>query len=487
MVAASDKLKFIPLATVTGVNIVALVAFVSSPFAHVYPMAILGIVAFTLVQLFLPACWPNLESPICPGNIAQLFFWVQLVVVPVLIGYFGPSLGTLPRLPAGDFIDFAIGLRVLGYVSFCIVFQVFVSSKKAHTNPRTPESVDAASGETFALIAAFAGIGLVGWLLHYGGIGGFIEYASSPAEQRLREQELATLAGAAGNILRHFLGFAVVWVWSVWVLRHNRTESGMVIAIATAAVAIILLLANFSYNRGTMVAPLLALTAAYSNHVRHISFTVAVFAGSILLLGAFAFGGYRSTDLQISDVSIADLTSFGDQQGLVDTIQVYASGPQMTAFMLEGVDNNSNTLRSGTIIPSILYPIPVVGKPFREMSGGVLFNQLIYSDADVMDQNIPYDAEFYLNFQAVGVILGYLLLGLLQAFLQTRFLHARQPITSYAWLSIGIWTMFPGSLPVLSQICVYSFWPIYAFAFIHILRYEQAIFEAEAKERGPVL
>ena len=85
------------------------------------------------------------------------------------------------------------------------------------------------------------------------------------------------------------------------------------------------------------------------------------------------------------------------------------------------------------------------------------------------------------------MILGYLLLGFLQAFLQQRFLHARQPITSYAWLSIGIWTMFPGSLSVLSQICVYSFWPIYAFAIFQNLRCTQTNFDAEPKEKGAVL
>jgi hypothetical protein len=214
-----------------------------------------------------------------------------------------------------------------------------------------------------------------------------------------------------------------------------------------------------------MVAPLLALTAAYSKHVRHISFGVAAAAGSFLLVVAFVFGEYRSTSMQISELSLSEVTSFGDKQGVVDEIQIYGAGPQLTAFILEGVDSDSNTQQSGTIISSILYPIPVIGKPFRETSGVIRFNHLIYGDADNFDQNIPYDAEFYMNFQAVGVVLGYLLLGFLQSIAQYRFFFARQPIASYAWLTIGIWIVFPASLPVLSQICVYSFWPIYGYAF----------------------
>jgi hypothetical protein len=375
-------------------------------------------------------------------------------------------------------INFAIGLRVLGYVSFCISFQVFSRPIQSNVENRESVCVTALSRETLALMAAFAGIGAIGWLFFYGGIGGFIAYASTPDEQRLRDEEAATIAGALGNLLRHFLGFSIVWTWSEWVQRRSRTENFKLIAIATAAVAGMLMLANFSYNRGNMVAPLLALTAAYSRHVRHISFAVAATAGSVLLFVAFVFGEYRSTSMQISELSISEVASFGDQQGVVDEIQIYGAGPQLTAFILEGVEADSNTQQSSTIISSILYPIPVIGKPFRETSGVIRFNHLIYGDADNFDQNIPYDAEFYMNFQAVGVILGYLLLGFLQSFVQNQFFFARQPIASYAWLTIGIWIVFPASLPVLSQICVYSFWPIYAYAFY------QANFQTEAKESG---
>ncbi|MFY7875314.1 MAG: hypothetical protein ACOVQM_07715, partial [Pirellula sp.] len=90
-------------------------AVVFSPYTHVYPMATIGVVAFTCVQLFLPACWVNVKSPVCPGNFAQFFFWVQIVLVPVFIGYYGATLGTLTHLPPENLINFAIGLRTLGY------------------------------------------------------------------------------------------------------------------------------------------------------------------------------------------------------------------------------------------------------------------------------------------------------------------------------------------------------------------------------------
>ena len=127
--------------------------------------------------------------------------------------------------------------------------------------------------------------------------------------------------------------------------------------------------ASFGYNRGSMVAPILGMTAAYSSHVRHISFTFVAAAGSILLFVAFLFGEYRSTSMQFSDLSVDEVSSLGGQQGLVDNIQIYASGPQLTAYMLDRLEGNMYGQPRSTIIPSILYLIPFTGKPFREISG----------------------------------------------------------------------------------------------------------------------
>ena len=61
------------------------------------------------------------------------------------------------------------------------------------------------------------------------------------------------------------------------------------------------------------------------------------------------------------------------------------------------------------------------------------------------------------------MVLGYVLLGCYLAWLQGKFLAAPNPLESYAWLMMALWTVFPGSLSVTSQIYVYSFWPIYVY------------------------
>ena len=456
------QLKLTPIAWSVVLNGLALVAFTVSPFAAEYPFAVLGIVTFLAVQLLLPACRPNLDSPLCPGNVAQAFFWSQLVLVPLLIGFYGISLGTLPRLPSSEALNTAIVLRVVGYVAFCLAFQCFCKSPKRDASDSFS---DGDSGFPLLTILVFAGIGLVGWLLFYGGVGGFVDFATSPLAQREREQQETTLGGAAGNILRHFLGFACVWAWSSWVGSTNR-RGGLAVVIVTGILIVLLLIANFSYNRGTLLAPILALAAAYSSQVRRISLSLVALAGAVILAGAFTMGWYRSTNLQLADVSSADLgTSWGDNE-MVDFLQIYASGPQLTGYLIEELEMTGKSFHGATIVPSMLYPVPIIGKPFRESSGVHLFNEMIYGDPEVLDQNIPYDGELYMNFNIAGVILGYFLLGWLQATWHSRFVHARRAIESYVWLILAIWTLFPGSLPVLSQMCLYSFWPIYAYFFV---------------------
>jgi hypothetical protein len=61
------------------------------------------------------------------------------------------------------------------------------------------------------------------------------------------------------------------------------------------------------------------------------------------------------------------------------------------------------------------------------------------------------------------VVLGNVLLGCFLAWLQGKFVAAPNPVESYAWLMMALWTVFPGSLSVTSQIYVYSFWPIYVY------------------------
>ena len=109
------------------------------------------------------------------------------------------------------------------YLSFCVATSR--ARLAARRDPRRGRGPRRSRGAAY-LILPFAALGLVGFLLAHGGIGGFLEYASSPTEERLRAEEATTLAGAAGTFLKHFLGFAVVLAWSWWLGKRRRRPSG---------------------------------------------------------------------------------------------------------------------------------------------------------------------------------------------------------------------------------------------------------------------
>jgi hypothetical protein len=449
---------------VLAINAIALIGFVCAPAAQEYPLAVVGIVAFLFVQAFLPACRIRVTAPVCPANIAQGYYWIQLVLVTVMVGYFGFSQGALPYLPSKGAINLAIVVHVVGYLSFCIAYQC--SSRVA--GGRTPWSAEASGSVpgTAYLIVPFAVLGVLGLLLTHGGPAGFIDYVSSPIEQRLRAEAATTPQAAAGSFLKHFLGFAVVLAWSWWLGKAPRRKVSII--AVTAGVVIVLLVANFNYNRGTMLGPLVGLAAAFSVHVWRIPFKGIVLAGALALSLAFVFGLYRSTDLDITELSASAIADAWNTEGVVDFMQIYASAPQMAAYLIESLEGEF--FYGKTLLPSLVYPVPVLGKPYREISGPGIFNELIYGDTNNLDQIIPLDGELYINFHLAGVVLGYVLLGCFLAWLQGKFLAAPNPLESYAWLMMALWTVFPGSLAVASQIYVYSFWPIYVYFMVKSFR-----------------
>lgn len=437
---------------VLAINAIALIGFACAPVAQEYPLAVVGILAFLFVQAFLPACRIRVTAPVCPANIAQGYYWIQLVLVTVLVGYFGFSQGPLPYLPSKGAINLAIVVHVLGYLSFCVAYQC-CSRGTVGGGPQ-----ESAPGTAY-LIVPFAVLGLLGLLLTHGGVAGFIDYVSSPIEHRLRAEDPTTPQGAAGNFLKHFLGFAVVLAWSWWLGRAPRRKASII--AVTAGVVIVLLVANFNYNRGTMLGPLVGLAAAFSVHVWRIPFKGLVLAGMLALSLAFVFGWYRASDLDITELSASALADTWDPEGVVEFMQIYASAPQMSAYLIESLEGKF--YYGKTLLPSLVYPIPVLGKPYRDTSGTGIFNELIYGDTESVDQVIPLDGELYINFHLAGVVLGNVLLGCVLAWLQGKFVGASNPVESYAWLMMALWTVFPGSLPVTSQIYVYSFWPIYLY------------------------
>ena len=93
----------------------------------------------------------------------------------------------------------------------------------------------------------------------------------------------------------------------------------------------------------------------------------------------------------------------------------------------------------------------------------MIFNELIYGDTELLDQIIPLDGGALHELPPCRGGSWQSCCSVVFCWLQRKFVAAPNPVESYAWLLMALWTVFPGSLSVTSQMYVYSFWPIYSY------------------------
>jgi hypothetical protein len=442
-----------------------------------FPTVILSTFVFSLLQLVFPLCRPVRATPLCPLNWVTAAFCVQLVVMPLYINLVGPAAGTLPRLPSDQSINWAILLSVLSYASFCVAYQT-----SGHLLARLdPTAASAPAGERVGwtaprtMIAAYALLGVVGVYFAFGGLSELLQYFSQPAQDALVPSEQpATLTGAASSFLRPFLGFAFALLWCRWV---DRRQGPRLPRLLGAPVVIIIIMGSyysFNYNRGAVIAPMVALAAVYSTRVRQVPTAALVLVAMISFPLVMVLGVYRTGGTTLGDV-VSDPSarrSIGQELNLDETVQVYGGAPQFTAFALESSDYARHLYWGTTLAASAILPVPVLGKPFRSYSGVTIYNQMIYGNITTLegDQIFPFAAELFFNLHVFGVVAGYAALGVVIWRLQHAFEHAPNAIETFIWQYAGVWATFlvQGSLAVLSQILIYFFWPIYVY---YVLRF----------------
>src|SRR6185503_16852135 len=191
---------------------------------------------------------------------------------------------------------------------------------------------------------------------------------------------------------------------------------------------------------------------------------IVAFVAIIAVLG-FTFGAYRTVYSGTHGGAINPANAGLDRPStsFTDNLQVYGNGPQFFAVIVQEVDQNG-TLHDESIVGSALYPLPVLGKPFRNASGPTVYNELIYGQPDILDQILGFGPELYWNFGIPGIVVGYFLLGFALRRFDDRVAVAPDPLAAYSWSYCGTWValLAINSISVLAQIITYFFWPVFA-------------------------
>lgn len=418
--------------------------------------------AFALFQLVFPVTRPCREHILSPLNWAVFAFFLQLVVMPLTIVWAGMESGTLPHLPGMPFVEKSMLLSIVSFGAFSCGYALSARAGRGAAPaepPRLPPW----------LIAAYVAVGIAGILLRFGSFGSMFATLADPGKFAAAPAEADSFQAAASTFLRPFVIGGSIMAWCVWIERRGAQASALVRLLSTllVAVAVILVGATYAINRGSFIVPLVALAAAYSVHVRRLSIGALGTTAALLLLLAIVSGQYRS-----GEATTAELVESRQKREdvlvpkeLGAEVQVYASAPQFAAFLLEAGERGEQRFSPRVLLASLLYPVPILGKPFRDESGPAIYNRLIYGEADILDQIIPFEAEVWLCLGPSGLLLAFLALGIAMARLQRAFDRAQGAFDSYAVQFMAVWAGFliQGSLAVVSQVFVFFGWPIYTY------------------------
>lgn len=451
----------------TATLYLGLALYLMAPQARTYPAALVGIIAFSVTLMICRNCRPARDAVVSPLNWALFAFFLQLVVTPLLLCFFGPFQSVLPFLPSGRATNLAMLLSSGAFIAFCVGYEVGVGWKDVDRSPQVWRY-------EWPLIGVLLAIGMVGLLLTFGNIANVIAYFTGPSSRlEFAASSEASVLQVLGILLRPFLGFGVVAAWCHWIDRHRPSLLPALAMVTIVVVLVVLAYGTFSYNRGSFVAPSIAVLAVYGARVRRIRPLPLIALGLVGFTLLTGFRVYRTSQATVpeflSDPTVR--TGITEQTDLNRELQVYAGSPQFLGFILEGTGYGQNLYWGRTLVSSTLYPVPVLGKAFRETSGVAIYNRLIYSRSRG-DQVIPFQAEMFLNFHLPGVLVGFFLLGTAVSAIQRAFARAPTALQTFVWQYTATWIAFliAGSIAAVSQVLIYFFWPAYMLAGMSLIR-----------------
>lgn len=431
----------------------------SSQFAS-YTLLAFGCGVFLAPQVVNPRLRLRVDQPLCPSNWAWLLFAIQLVVQPILIFLFGVYQGQLAILPSPVSIEMSFLLSCAAYLAFSVGLSAVLArpTRQGHLGARL-DSVPA--GVTIAFVV----VGLLAVVWRFRSASELFSYFTGGYIGAGVTQGGSSLSDTASTFLRPFGAYGLILLWAR--VASRRSVHRMLLVVCTAGALAIL--ATYNYNRAAVVIPLVALGAAYGRHIKRLSFRTVLTFGLIVLLAAFAFGNFRRIQIGTEGgkytLQQANLTT---TPSLEQNVQLYGAAPQFSAVVVQNLSSGAGYYFGSTLVNSVLAPLPIAGRTARPGSGTTLYNQLAYGRPGIVDQVIPFAAELDWNFGVFGVVLGFLVLGLVVARLQRAFDVSDGIVSSFVLQYFAMWSAFLiiGSIQVVVQIFVYFSLPVLVLALL---------------------
>jgi len=260
-----------------------------------------------------------------------------------------------------------------------------------------------------------------------------------------------SLLGLLANVGQRFGFWGIVLVWYAYKYRQQRRlkwwEHFVFLSLACSL--------TFSSNRANMAFPALAFLSVIVVYFYPKRKWVCKLVGLGFVFVVLFYGHLRvqpSLDTEQVTLLFNHYTD-SDNNYLEYASQLYLGSPYQLSPLLS-IHNPPSTL-----IASLLEPVPVIGKAFREESGPFLYNTAI-QNLQAQDKVIPVAGELYLNGGLLLVAVGHFAIGTIYRWLDrlfNKYLPANPPLAAaYFYLSMLFAATLMLSLTVLSQFLIYN-------------------------------
>jgi oligosaccharide repeat unit polymerase len=396
------------------------------------------------------------DQVITPKNIA-LFIWLnKLVIIPIELMTIGNKalIFDIKNQP----INIETSIVLCSFIGFVIGW--LMSQLKHDIKPIKGTRINA----SIYLSISYVFIGTISIIAIYGSFqqyfaGAWLTYVTKEAIEKATGNSIGYLA----NVGQRFLPFGVILAWIWWQQRFKKS------VIVNVLFLIVCFLSTLSSNRSNMIYPLLTLASVLflDWQIRNKIWLLAGIFSLVFL--TFFFGFVRvQTDINSEQVGLLFNSYTSDNDYVWYAHQIYFGSPyQITPILYSPPSNHS------MLLASILDPVPVVGKYFREHSGSFIYNLTIYDSTVSQDKTIPVAGELFYEGGYLLVAVVHILIGWLYAKLDHRFkqtISQNLPIAlSIFYLTLLFNATLLLSVSVLVQFLIYNAAPA-----LCILLYERS-------------
>lgn len=332
----------------------------------------------------------NKSNIFAPQNIAFIIFFTRLYILPLLGVFYGYKNFIDINNIDTDLIFRSYIITLVMYLAFIIGWEINCS--KQRNNYEVIYQLN--NHKIKWTIFFFAAIGCITIINIFSDFQGYIStvYLNKTDDISIvnGNKYVSFLLGMS----KYFLPFVV---FSILTLIDIKTKSKIGKYWILSVAVLIVLILSLNSNRQSMIYPILALIVGFSRYIKFKTVPVLILSLISLYL-VFNFSNLR-------DVNSTSSNNLKHTEEIIKDVQIYAGGAQIITPVFKHKEFKF------TIFNSFISSFPILGTPYREESGTILYNYLFYDSYGIVDQVFLTQAECYLNGGHFLVFIFFIIVG----------------------------------------------------------------------------